>query len=143
VNAFVSVAKATFSTIVAAFTSFMVVCAVWYASLVLGLAGGVYVLFYLNEITTVCIGLAAGWYVARYHRPLPWPSAAIPAILVEALHVSIGGTTWLIDGPLRIPAMLAIAAAIAMAAAWTFVRFLPAPKAPAVSASGAPGAPPP
>jgi hypothetical protein len=98
---------------------------------------------YLNEITTVCIGLAAGWHVARYYRTLPWLSAAISAILVEALHVSIGGTTLLIDAPLRVPAMLAVAAAIAMAAAWTFMRILPAPKAPAVSTSGHPGVPPP
>jgi hypothetical protein len=137
-NAFVACAKVTFSTLVATFFAFMTICSLWYLALLLGYNQiAVTLIFRLNEITTVFIGLAAGWYVARHYRTRPVLIAAVSALLVEALHVSIGGGSLMFDARWRVPAMLVVAVAIAIAAAWILMKILPPP----ATGPGVPAAP--
>ena len=126
-NPFVAVAKVTFSTIVAAFTTFMAICLIWYASLLLEFSQiMVFVFWRINEITTACIGLAAGWYVARYYaRVIPFVNAAVSALLVELLHASISGGRTTFETPLKLAATLAISAGIAVVTAWVLMKVLP------------------
>ena len=135
---FVAVAKVTFSTIVAAFTAFMAICVIWYASLLLDFSQFmVFVFWRINEITTTCIGLAAGWYAARYyHRVVPYVNAALSALLVELLHASISGGRTTFETPLKLVATLAIAAGIAVVTAWVLMKVLPPRAGSADAATG-------
>jgi len=88
----------------------------------------VYGLLWLNQLTTACIGIAAGLLAPRYEWQRPILIAVIAAALAELLHASASGA-FLSDSPLKTIAVTAVCAALAAGVARFRLRFpRPAPQ---------------
>jgi hypothetical protein len=122
-NPFVVCSKVTLSTAVATFGAFVVFSTLWTAAAFLDLRTvAVFGMLYLNELTTAFIGLAAGWYAARY-RVRPFIIAPVAAALVEALHSSASGA-FKADPVWQTSSTHVIAAALACLTAWVRLRIV-------------------
>jgi hypothetical protein len=121
-RSFVACAKITAFTIFFTFVSFQFFALAWtlalgYESRTLALYG----MLWLNQITTVFIGVAAGVLAPRHEDQRPIIIAAISAMLVELLHASASGAIRS-DRPLKTLAITAACAALAAGIAWLRAR---------------------
>jgi hypothetical protein len=116
-NSFIACAKAAAVTIFVAYTAFKVFAGVWlwaFESEEHGVAWNM--ILWLDHGTTALIAILCGFLGARFDRSHPVATAVVAAILVELLHVSIGGG--LRDQPLQGFVSTLVAALLAAAIAW-------------------------
>ena len=125
-KSFVGCAKTTAYTLFFTFIAFQLLALAWTMALGRGefRTFSVYSILWLNEITTVFIGIAAGFLATRHERQRPVLIAVIAAAMVELLHASASGA-FRLDHPLKTLAVTAVCAAIAAGVAWFRLRLAP------------------
>ena len=123
-KSFVGCAITTALTIFITFAAFQLLAVLW--TMTLGMDGfrtfNLYSMLWLNHVTTVVIGIAAGFLAPRYEWQRPILIAVIAATLVELLHASASGALRL-DSPFKTLAVTAICAAVAAGVARFRLRF--------------------